>query len=220
MGLFGRTDHEAESKKRMNEWCSKLRSEGRVLDRQIRRIGREEEKAKRTLKEAAKKNDREACLIMAKELVHTRKAVSRIYASKAHINSVVMQMRNQYATQRLAGSIQKSTEVMKSMQRLVRIPEIMATMRELSKEMTKAGIMEEMLEDTMESLDEDPEELEEQAAKEVDQILFDLTNGQLGRAPAAPTETIGAPSVPAEKAAATPDTDLRDLEAQLEALRS
>lgn len=190
------------------------------MDRQIRRIGREEEKAKRTLKEAAKKNDREACLIMAKELVHTRKAVSRIYASKAHINSVVMQMRNQYATQRLAGSIQKSTEVMKSMQRLVRIPEIMATMRELSKEMTKAGIMEEMLEDTMESLDEDPEELEEQAAKEVDQILFDLTNGQLGRAPAAPTETIGAPSVPAEKTAATPDTDLRDLEAQLEALRS
>ena len=41
------------------------------------------------------------------------------------------------AVLRVAGSLQKSTEVMKAMQSLVKIPEIQATMRDLSKEMMK-----------------------------------------------------------------------------------
>lgn len=41
------------------------------------------------------------------------------------------------AVLRVAGSLQKSTEVMRAMQSLVKIPEIQATMRELSKEMMK-----------------------------------------------------------------------------------
>lgn len=43
------------------------------------------------------------------------------------------------AVVRVAGALQKSTEVMKAMQSLVKIPEIQATMRELSKEMMKVG---------------------------------------------------------------------------------
>lgn len=39
------------------------------------------------------------------------------------------------AVLRVAGAMQKSTEVMKAMNSLVKIPEIQATMRELSKEM-------------------------------------------------------------------------------------
>lgn len=43
------------------------------------------------------------------------------------------------AVLRVAGALQKSTEVMKAMQSLVKIPEIQATMRELSKEMMKVS---------------------------------------------------------------------------------
>lgn len=43
------------------------------------------------------------------------------------------------AVLRIAGSLQKSTEVMKAMQSLVKVPEIQATMRDLSKEMTKVS---------------------------------------------------------------------------------
>lgn len=43
------------------------------------------------------------------------------------------------AVARVAGALQKSTDVMKAMQNLVKIPEIQATMRELSKEMTKVS---------------------------------------------------------------------------------
>jgi hypothetical protein len=44
-----------------------------------------------------------------------------MHASKAQINSVVMGMQHQLATMRMAGSMQKSTEVMKSMQQLVKV---------------------------------------------------------------------------------------------------
>ena len=38
---------------------------------------------------------------------------------------------------RMAGSISKSTDVMKAMQNLIKVPEIQASMMELSKEMAK-----------------------------------------------------------------------------------
>lgn len=104
-------------KLQVNEWTHKLRKEGYQLDRQIRgsyyniilrtskqvniidfhilAIQREEEKVKRTLKEAAKKGDRDTCIILAKEVLRARKAINKIYTSKAHMNSVSMQMKNQ-----------------------------------------------------------------------------------------------------------------------------
>lgn len=47
------------------------------------------------LKDAAKKGDKDTCRILAKEIVHARKAISRIYASKAHLNSVQLSMKQQ-----------------------------------------------------------------------------------------------------------------------------
>ena len=41
------------------------------------------------------------------------------------------------ATLRMAGALEKSGEVMKYMQQLVKVPEIQATMNEMSKEMMK-----------------------------------------------------------------------------------
>ena len=58
-------------------------------------IQREEEKVKRSLKESAKKGDKDVCIILAKEILHSRKAISKIHTSKAHINSISMQMKNQ-----------------------------------------------------------------------------------------------------------------------------
>lgn len=191
------------------------------MDRQIRGIQREEEKVKRSLKEAAKKNDKEVCRMLAKELVQSRKAIARIYTSKAHLNSVQCQMKAQLATLRVAGSLQQSTEVMKAMQELVKLPEISKTMMDMSREMMKAGIIEEMLEDTMESLE--PEELEEEAQQEVDKILWEVTAGQMGQAPAMVTDAL--PAEPEGAAAlepdeAEPEEDMEEMRSRLEALRS
>ena len=58
-------------------------------------IKREEAKVQRSLKEAAKKGDKDVCRILAKEIVNSRKAVKKLYAAKATMNSVSMQMKNQ-----------------------------------------------------------------------------------------------------------------------------
>lgn len=42
--------------------------------------------------------------------------------------------------------------------------------------------MSEMVDDTMEALDEDNEELEEEAEAEVEGVLFEITDGKLGQA--------------------------------------
>ncbi|KAG9344009.1 hypothetical protein JZ751_012485 [Albula glossodonta] len=174
MGLFGKS-HEKPPKELVNEWSLKIRKEMRVIDRQIRDIQREEEKVKRSIKDAARKGQRDVCVILAKEMIQSKKAVSKLYASKAQMNSVLLNMKNQLSLLRVAGAMQKSTEVMKAMQSLVKIPEIQATMRELSMEMAKAGMIEEMMEDTFESMED--EDMEEAAEAEVDKILFDITAG-------------------------------------------
>jgi hypothetical protein len=40
--------------------------------------------------------------------------------------------------------------------------------------------MEEMMDETLDGLDEDQDELEEEADAEVDKVLYDLTDGKLG----------------------------------------
>nr|CRZ21758.1 BMA-VPS-24 [Brugia malayi] len=187
MGIFGR-DKKVDTKEAVRELQRKMRTELRQLDRQIHAIEREEMKVKRQIKESAKKGDRDVCIVLAKSILQSRKAVSKIHGTKAQINSVVMGMQQQLATVRMAGSLQQSTDVMRNMQQLVKVPEIMSTMRELSKEMMKIGIIDEMIEETMESVE--PEELEEAAQEEVDRILYEITAGELGKAPSAVKDTL------------------------------
>nr|ACO15577.1 Charged multivesicular body protein 3 [Caligus clemensi] len=218
MGLFGRSKSPSP-KDRVNEWCKKLRKEGYNLDRQIRQIQREEMKVTRSIKESAKRGDKDSCRILAKEVVQSRKAVSKIYTAKANLNSVEMQMKNQAAQVRLAGTLSKSTEVMVCMQKLVKLPEIASTMQELSKEMVKAGIFEEMMEDVM---DNEPEELEDDVQNEVDKVMAELTEGDrktIEKAPSVPKASIDVPERE-DSEEEEEEEGIKDMKERLEALKS
>lgn len=218
MGLFGKAPKK-DPKEQVREWSSGLRKEGRQLDRQIRTIKLEEAKIQKSIKDAAKKNQKDVCYILAKEIIQSRKAVNKIYSTKAQLNSVEMQMKNQLATLRLAGTLQKSTEVMQGMQALIKIPEIQGVMQSMSKEMMKAGIIEEMLEDTFESM-EDQDELEDAAREEVDKILFEITSGVLGEASSVPSGGLEEPSSSLTVSDEEGTDELSDMQARLESLRS
>lgn len=123
------------------------------------------------------------------------------------------------ATLRVAGALSKSTEVMQAMQRLIRIPEVSHTMQEMSKEMMKAGIIEEMLDETMDVLEDDSEEMEDAAQSEVDKVLWELTEGKLGEAPAPPvSETAAAEPIPAVED--DNEEELEEMQNRLAALKS
>ncbi|KAG9305552.1 hypothetical protein G9A89_003615 [Geosiphon pyriformis] len=175
--FFGK---KANPEEMVRKWRQNIRAQERALDRQLRGMDLEEQKVKRNLKQLAKKKDVKNAKVLAKELVRSRRQKDRIYTSKAQMNSIVMQLQHQLATVKVSGSLQKSTEVMKMVNTLIKLPEISKAMQELSMEMTKAGIIEEMIEDTMESLEES--DVEEEAEEEVNRVLFELTDGKLGEA--------------------------------------
>ena len=222
MGLFGKAP---DPKEQVQEWGKKIRKEGYNLDRQINAIKREELKVTKSLKEAAKKGDKDVCHILAKEIINSRKAVNKLYTAKANLNSVQMQMKSQLAIVKVAGALSSSAEVMKSMNALVKIPETQKAMMELSREMMKAGVIEEMLDDTMEGLNGE-EDMEEAAQDEIDKIILDLTTGKLGEAPNAVKDTLPAPvAATAAKVTATEESEesegeLEEMQNRLEALRS
>ncbi|KAG0293673.1 Vacuolar protein-sorting-associated protein 24 [Linnemannia gamsii] len=196
----------------VRKWRQEINAQQRALDRQKRGIEEEEMKAKKMVKQMAKKGDIRTCKILAKELVRSRRQKDRIVTSKAQLNSISMQLQHQLSTLKIAGTLQKSSEVMGMVNNLVKLPQISAQMQEMSKEMMKAGIIDEMLQDTMESMDDD--EIEEEAEEEVNKVLFQITDGLLGEAPLAagslPTEAEEEEEVPA----------LDDMQRRLEALKS
>ncbi|KAL1724299.1 Snf7-domain-containing protein [Schizophyllum commune] len=176
---------------RVREWQAKLRAESRKLDREMHQLDVRAKDAKKTVKQLATKGDVKSARILAREVVRVDRQKDRMSVSKARLGSINYQLQQQLAMAKVTGALQKSTEIMKLSNSLIRLPQISQTMREMSMEMMKAGILEEMTEDMLD-MDADDEELEEEADAEVDQVLFALTDGKLGQAGSVSTEVPGA----------------------------
>lgn len=223
MGLFGKTVQKSP-RDQCREWTSKLRKQGLLLDREVRKIEREEMKIQNDLKSAAKKNKRDVCAILARELVRSKKAKNRLHAAKSQINSISMVIQEQMSTVQMAGSLQKSTEVMKSMQNLVSVQSISSTMQDLSKEMMKTGIISEMLDDAVEeAIDEEP--IDEEVQAEVDKIMSEInveTGTKLTEAPSTrpAAEKQAQEEASTSKAAPEDEEDMVKMQRRLEKLKS
>lgn len=77
-----------------------------------REIQREEQKAVKQCKEAAKRGDASSAKVIAKELVHTRKTISQLYTNKAHMIAMNAQLTEQLGVVKVAGTLSKSTQVL------------------------------------------------------------------------------------------------------------
>ena len=195
MSLFSRKKPEEI----VREWDKTLNREQRKIDREIQNSRREVKKQESECKMLAKKNQLPAAKVVARQVIQGRKCQDRMHATKANINSVQLNMKQQMAMAKVGGALQKSTEVMKSMQKLVRVPEIMATMRDLQKEMTKSGIIGETMDELLEDALDDGENIEEETDEEINKVLSELITGKLtnvasGSLPAEPTASVDAES--------------------------
>lgn len=89
-----------------------------------------------------------------------------------------MQVNEAFSVRKIEGSLKASTGIMKDVNSLVKMPELTGTMRELSQELVKAGIIEEMVGDSL----PDSELLEgedDEAESEVDKILGEILKDRL-----------------------------------------
>ena len=90
-----------------------------------------------------------------------------------------MQVNEAFSVRKIEGSIRASTGIMKDVNTLVRLPELTGTMRELSRELAKAGIIEEMVGDSLPEGGEMLEGEDEEAEAEVDKVLNEILKDQL-----------------------------------------
>lgn len=131
-----------------------------------------------------------------------------------------MQVNDAFAMRKIQGSIAASTKVMRDVNTLVRLPELSGTMRELSQELMKAGIIEEMVDDSL-FVDQDVEEDEEVEA-ELEKVLGEVLREKLPAGAVADGVLHATPD--AEPAVAEEEDDQEEILAQmrgrLEALKS
>ena len=111
--------------------------------------------------------------LLAKEIVASRRTVARLHENKAQMNSVSMMLTEQLATVRSVGHLEKSTEVLSAMNGLVRNADVRDSMREMSKEMAKSGLIEELVNDALEDIN-GVDDLEAETDAEVNKILAEL----------------------------------------------
>lgn len=198
-----------------------MRQNVRKLDRDIANLKIVENKTKSLIIAASRRAQRnpsqakqaaQETRLFARELIRTRKQTQRLVTSKAQLNSVNMQVTEAFAVRKIEGSIRSSVGIMKDVNTLVRLPELTGTMRELSQELVKAGIIEEMVEDSlpaeMEGEDED-----EEAESEVDKVLGEILQDRMGKVGATPVT-----ATPAQEPVVE-DEDEEDAAAMLDQMR-
>jgi charged multivesicular body protein 3 len=192
-------------------------------------IQNEEKKVRKSIKDCAKRNDIKSMRVLAKEVVSSRKTVSRLYQNKAQMNSVSMMLSEQLATVKSVGHLTKSTEVLKAMNALARNKAANDTMREMSKEMMKSGLVEELVEEAFEDMNGGAEDVEEESESELNKVLAEIAGESValmpeaGKAPvpvvAAKKAREPAAPTPAEAEAEAEDDELGNLQARLDAIR-
>ncbi|KAF1923910.1 charged multivesicular body protein 3 [Didymella exigua CBS 183.55] len=222
-GLLWKPTPEEQKRK-----CNALvRQNVRKLDRDIQGLKMTEQKTKTLILQSSKRAQRNPSMakqanqevrIFARELIRVRKQSSRLHTSKAQLNSVQMQVNEAFSVRKIEGSIKASTGIMKDVNSLVRLPELTGTMRKLSSELMKAGIIEEMVDDTL--MDTDGLEEDGEAEEEVDKVLSDILKDRL---PASKVKEEELPSVahPEEEEEEDDQAEmLAQMRGRLEALKS
>ncbi|CAH8561066.1 unnamed protein product [Dicrocoelium dendriticum] len=227
MGIFG---EKKDPREKLREMVSVVRKQKFKIQRDVNALQVQNKKVALDIKKRAKDGKLDEAKILAKELVNSRKAVSRLLQASAHMDCVISELNSQASTLRLAGCLKSSTGVMKSMSALIKLPDLQKTMQDLGKEMMKMGLIDEMVQDTMESAMGDPDDMEDAISAEVDKVLSEITAGEISKAPDAIMDSIPAgtpiaggsrnPAALQNSVEEDDREDLAEMQARLAALRS
>jgi charged multivesicular body protein 3 len=128
--------------------------------------------------------------VYARELYSIKKQQSRLYKSKAQLDSVAMQIDESFGMLKLQQNMAKSSLIMREVNSLVKLPELTGTMRELERELVKSGIINEMVGDALDTMDEVDIEEEEEIDEEINKIVSQYTTEKFDKVNALPQTQI------------------------------
>lgn len=209
--------------------CNQLiRTNTRHLDRDIANLKTLENKTRQLIINASRRAQRNPSQAKqataetktyARELLRIRRQNTRLNTSRAQLQSVQMQVNEAFSVRKIQGSLQKSAGIMKDVNTLVRMPELNATMRQLSTELVRAGIIEEVVDDALPNDELLEDELDE-AESEVDKILQEVLQGKLSKVEPIRPEISLEETPTAEEEFDDQEATLEQMRGRLEALKS
>ncbi|RKO94864.1 hypothetical protein CAUPRSCDRAFT_9648, partial [Caulochytrium protostelioides] len=118
------------------------------------------------IKKTAKANQMNACKVMAKDLVRTRRYIQKFYQMRTQLQAVSLRIQTMRSNQAMADAMRGVTKAMRGMNKSVNLPGIQKIMMDFERENEIMDMKEEMMSDAVDDVMED-----EADEDETDQIV-------------------------------------------------
>ncbi|KIK83702.1 hypothetical protein PAXRUDRAFT_832037 [Paxillus rubicundulus Ve08.2h10] len=170
--LFGRTVTPAE---RLRQHQRALTKAQRELDRERAKLEQSEKKLVIDIKKSAKSGQMNACKVMAKDLVRTRRYIQKFYQMRTQLQAVGLRIQALRSNQQMAEAMRGATRAMASMNRGLNLPAIQKIMNDFERESSMMDMKEEMMSDAVDDvMDDEVEDEEEEGDKILKQVLDEI----------------------------------------------
>ncbi|KAJ2226843.1 ESCRT-III subunit protein did4 [Coemansia sp. RSA 1722] len=189
----------------------------RELDRERTKMEAQEKKLIADIKKSAKAGQINACKVMAKDLVRTRKYIQKFYKMKTSLQGVSLRIQTMSSNQQMATAMRGATSAMKSMNGTMNLPGIQKVLADFERESDMMDMKEDLMNDVIDDAMDDEEDEEEESEQIVQQVLDEIglqLNQSLGAAP----QAVGEQNDVGVAAADALDDDAA-LQARLDSLR-
>ncbi|XP_005180868.1 charged multivesicular body protein 2b-B [Musca domestica] len=168
--LFGK---KPTLKEQQRENDRNLRKATRDIERERRKLEEEEKKLEQEIKKNAAQGNKDACRILAKQLVEIRKQKARTYAANSKITSIGYQNKNMGTNVALTEAMSTTAQTMSNMNKIMKPEAIAANVRNFQQANMKMEMTDEMINDTLDDmLNESGDEEESNAI--VNQVLDEI----------------------------------------------
>jgi charged multivesicular body protein 2A len=161
------------SKELMREYKRGIERSIREIDREREKIQMQEKKQIAEMKQLAKKNQHEAVRIMARNLVQTRRYITKFHKMKAQLNGISLQMTTMSSTQEMTKAMASAGRAMTMMNKQMNLPAMQQIIKDFSQQSEIMDMKEEMVGDAIDGAMEDEND-EEEEENLVNQVLDEI----------------------------------------------
>ncbi|CAM1295723.1 CHMP2B (predicted) [Pycnogonum litorale] len=211
MNIFGK---KPTMKEQLRQNDRQLKRTQRDIAKDQRELERQEKQLEMEIKKAAKLGNKQACTVLAKQLIQVRKQRTRNHAANSKVQSIGAQTKAMASNVKLAGAMATTTKTMGAVNKQMNPEKVMKTMQDFEKANTKMKMTEEMMDDTLNDMLSESGDEEEQDLimnQVLDEIGIEVA-GKMAEAPSAHKSSLGESS----KSKLTDE----DIERQLAALKT
>lgn len=157
------------AEQQVQAWKDVLRKERVSLESNNRLFDRLEDETKAHVREYVQMGEMKSARILTGAIVDIQKARERNLIISIQIKSVETQLVQQLALAKVTRALAYSAKAMEGMNALIQIPQMNETAKELAREMHKAGLIEQVLQDV-----DLQETVSEAADAEIDIVLSEI----------------------------------------------